>query len=340
MHMFMGVDILQTQGALFLGSRLKRLADRFSGDAARVLRLAGLPVQQTHLPLLAALHRLGPLSVSQAAAVLGVSQPAATRTIGALAELGLVDAARDEQDARAKLLTLSAAGRDLITRAEHTLFPVVEAAADGMCAEVDGDLVRAIGQLEAAFDRRSLEDRVLDTLRAPAKEGLRIVEYRDDLADTFARITEEWVCAMFALEEEDLAIIRHPREHIVDAGGVILFVEDAQLGIIGTGALMRMPDGAYEITKMGVTAQARGRGAGEFLLRHLLARAQLLGVERLFLLTNTACASAVRLYEKLGFEHDAQTLHTYGSRYARCNVAMSYPRPLSLGKGSSLNGAT
>ena len=35
-------------------------------------------------------------------------------------------------------------------------------------------------------------------------------------------------------------------------------------------------------------------------------------------------ASAIHLYEKLGFDHDAEIMRIYGSRYGRCNVAMAY----------------
>jgi ribosomal protein S18 acetylase RimI-like enzyme len=35
-------------------------------------------------------------------------------------------------------------------------------------------------------------------------------------------------------------------------------------------------------------------------------------------------ATAIKLYEQLGFEHDAQIMEAYGAEYARCNVAMRY----------------
>ena len=56
------------------------LADRFQADAARVLRDEGLGIQPAQFPLLAAVDRYGPLTINDAAAALGVSQPAATRT--------------------------------------------------------------------------------------------------------------------------------------------------------------------------------------------------------------------------------------------------------------------
>jgi ribosomal protein S18 acetylase RimI-like enzyme len=75
---------------------------------------------------------------------------------------------------------------------------------------------------------------------------------------------------------------------------------------------------------MAVSRSARGRKVGEFLLAGTLERARALGVDKLYLLTNTRCAAAIHLYEKLGFEHDAQIMATFGSRYERCNVAMSW----------------
>jgi hypothetical protein len=47
-------------------------------------------------------------------------------------------------------------------------------------------------------------------------------------------------------------------------------------------------------------------------------------IETLYLLTNSKCVAAIKLYEKLGFQHDAQIMKAYGAAYARCNVAMRH----------------
>ena len=75
---------------------------------------------------------------------------------------------------------------------------------------------------------------------------------------------------------------------------------------------------------MGVRPSARGRKAGEFLLRAMLRRAAELRAETLYLLTNRLSAPAIHLYEKLGFVHDADIMERFGRRYARCDVAMLY----------------
>ncbi len=157
-------------------------------------------------------------------------------------------------------------------------------------------------------------------------QPLIVREFSDDLAGAFRTINAEWIEAMFSLEDNDRALLDDPRGMIIDRGGVILFVEAAGRGIVGTCALMKAGDGVYELTKMGVTEAARGLKAGEFLLAAVLARAAAMAVDTVYLLTNTKCAAAIHLYEKLGFQHDAAIMATYGSRYERCNVAMAIRR--------------
>jgi N-acetylglutamate synthase-like GNAT family acetyltransferase len=148
--------------------------------------------------------------------------------------------------------------------------------------------------------------------------------YSDDLAEDFYRINAQWVQAMFTLEENDIQLLTRPRELIIERGGEILFVETPDAGIVGTCALIRMEEGVYELTKMGVSEAARGRKAGEFLLAATLDRARAMGMETLYLLTNRKCAAAIHLYEKLGFIHSEEIMQRYGRRYERCDVAMIY----------------
>lgn len=154
--------------------------------------------------------------------------------------------------------------------------------------------------------------------------GLRIVEFRDDLAQAFHDINAEWIRAMFVLEPTDREVLENPRQRILDPGGAILFVEADELGLVGTCALQKTGRGQFELTKMGVVDSARGRGAGKFLLQAMIARAQTLGAQRLYLLTSSQCDTAIRLYEAAGFRHDTGIMSEFGARYARCDVAMLY----------------
>ena len=157
------------------------------------------------------------------------------------------------------------------------------------------------------------------------KSELRIVEFRDDLAQAFHDINAEWIEAMFVMEATDRKVLENPREMIIDRDGLILFVEADDLGIVGAVALMKTSEGVYELTKMGVLESARGRKAGEFLLAACIDRARTMDMASLYLLTNHICAAAIHLYEKAGFRHDAEIMEQYGKTYDRCDVAMEFP---------------
>lgn len=160
--------------------------------------------------------------------------------------------------------------------------------------------------------------------------GLRIIDYRPELAHAFHDINAEWITAMFAMEPHDCDVLENPDHFIIAPGGTILFVEAEGLGIVGTCALMPAGHGAWELTKMGVLESARGRKAGEFLLTAILQRAVAMSdVEELFLLTSKKCAAAIHLYEKAGFTHSADIMARFGVMYERCDVAMLYGLSMS-----------
>lgn len=106
-----------------------------------------------------------------------------------------------------------------------------------------------------------------------------------------------------------------PPEDVFALGAEALQANDitvfsARIGgvIVGIGALREMtpgPDGALEgeVKSMHTTAEARGRGVGEAMVRHVVAVATSRGYERLSLETGSmdAFAPARALYAKVGF---------------------------------------
>lgn len=314
----MSVDLLAGFGVGFLGSRLKRLAERMQADAAEVARSLDLPVQPAQMSLLMAIRLHGPITVGELAERLQLAQPTVTRALGALE--AFVEARRVPGDGRAKPLALTPAGEALLARVQTELLPRIEPAAAELVEGLAGDFMQGLAKVETRLAQTSLLKRIQ---RAPPPT-MWARDFSDDLAEAFYRINAEWIQSMFALEQNDIDLLSRPRELILDKGGVVLFAETADLGVVGTCALMVSKDGWVELTKMGVLESARGLKVGEFLLAKTLQRAASLGMDKVYLLTNRKCAAAIHIYEKLGFVHDAEIMRLFGARYERCDVAMSY----------------
>lgn len=311
------MDVIAEGAETFLGSRLKRLAERMQGGASRFVGTLGLDVQPTHMGLLAALDS-APLTVGQLVDAVGASQPGVTRGVGQLIEMGLVESARGA-DQRQKTLRLTEAGAVLMVRIKLTVWPQLEQAVKAITDGLSGGFLDQIAAIEKALAEKPLELRA-----AEAGPVLAIREYSPELQPVFHDINAEWIETMFRLEPADREVLEDPETHILTGGGAILFVEAPGLGIIGTCALRKTGPASAELTKMGVRASARGLKAGEYLLAAAIRRAQEMGIDDLYLLTNSACEPAIHLYEKLGFAHDAEVMAKYAARYQRCDVAMRY----------------
>lgn len=314
----MSTDVIADLGEVFLGSRLKRLAERLQAGAAKVVGEAGLSVQPTHMGLLAALDR-SPMTIGQLVEAVGTSQPGVTRGVGQLVEMGLVELERGV-DQRQKQARLTRAGEAAMVRIKGDIWPRLGRAVKAITDGLSGPLFAQIAELEAALVEKSLDARAT----MPGAAELIVHDYRPDLAPLFRDINAEWIESMFRLERADREVLDDPQGHILAGGGAILFVEAPGLGIVGTCALRKTGPNSAELTKMGVRASARGLKAGEHLLAATIERAKKMGIDDLYLLTNSKCAAAIHLYEKLGFVHDRQVMAAHGTRYERCDVAMRY----------------
>jgi DNA-binding MarR family transcriptional regulator/GNAT superfamily N-acetyltransferase len=316
-------DVVRERSALFLGSRMKRLAERMQGEVTQLIESAALPLQPSHMPLLATLDQDGAQTIGGLTDAMEQAQPTVTRAVARLAELGMVEVSRVHRDQRHKTITLTEAGRAALARAKLLVWNRTEAAVEELVSDLGG---RLLGQLDLLEDRLAAES--LDRrARRHLDAGLSIRDYSDDLAAAFKTINAEWISSMYRLEQTDLDVLEHPREAIIDRGGEILFVEAKGVGIIGACALQKTGKRSFELTKMGVLEIARGAKAGEFLLAAVIARAKARNADPLYLLSNRKSEAAIHLYQKLGFVHDAGVMQAYGARYERCDVAMLYRPP-------------
>jgi putative acetyltransferase len=144
---------------------------------------------------------------------------------------------------------------------------------------------------------------------------LRLFRYED--ADAFRRLNEAWIERYFGLEEADNEVLGDPVGHIIEPGGQII-IGTIDGFAVGCCALKPMEPGVYEVAKMAVAEDLRGRGIGRMVLVRTIEEARTMGATKLYLETNSSLANAIHLYESLGFEH----LPPKQSVYERANVFM------------------
>ena len=131
-------------------------------------------------------------------------------------------------------------------------------------------------------------------------KNVKVVPFEDKYAVDFKRLNLEWVEKYFNVEEMDKKHLEHPQKNIIEPGGEIYSViED---GIVnGVCALIFHKEGVYELAKMAVEKESRGKGYGNLLMEAIIEGARVKNTEKIIILSKTQLKAAINLYKKYGF---------------------------------------
>jgi GNAT superfamily N-acetyltransferase len=150
-----------------------------------------------------------------------------------------------------------------------------------------------------------------------------VIPYDPRFRAVFVSLNRQWIERYFRLEKNDLEQLERLESAILAPGGEIFFVVEAGRAV-GTCAVVPHGERSYEIAKMAVADEAKGRGHGDRLMEACIAWAAGKGARELTILSNTVLEPAIRLYRKHGFETVRLGSHP---DYERCNIEMRLALP-------------
>lgn len=129
---------------------------------------------------------------------------------------------------------------------------------------------------------------------------IEVIEYINSFAADFKRINLEWLDKYRLTEEPDLRMLNDPKGAILDSGGAIYLAREHGQ-IVGSAALIKEHDGVYELAKMTVVPEWRGKGISKLLIEKCLDKARQLNAKTVILFSNSQLKAALNLYTKYGF---------------------------------------
>jgi aromatic-L-amino-acid decarboxylase len=164
-------------------------------------------------------------------------------------------------------------------------------------------------------------------IRQPVKYNImqpvnyEITDYQPAHQPFFEGVYREWFTAHFRVPPEpiDDFVLTQPETAILTKQGAILIAasEDRLAGFV---ALKKVNHFTYELTKMAVHPDVRGKGIGEALCRAAIRRAEALGAKCIILYSHSSLGPALHLYRKLGFKEVLLEKGLYSD--FRCDIKM------------------
>jgi N-acetylglutamate synthase-like GNAT family acetyltransferase/DNA-binding MarR family transcriptional regulator len=311
------MDIIKQLGEVALGSRLKRLSDRWAKEAKGFYEANGIDFEPRWFPVFYTLTQENdPLSIGELAERVGHTHPAVIQFVKELEQKGWIISEKSGQDGRRRLITLSSKSQEHLPRF-RLVWQIVSEEILKIIKQQKNNILFAIEELEEILDRESYAQNLSNNLKMKRLDMIEIFNYTPQYQKDFKEINMEWIQKYFKVEPHDEEMLDQAKTYIIDQGGQIYFAQ-YEGEIMGTVALIKMSDDEYELAKMGVRPQAQGKQIGKKLVLHAIEEARKMGAKQLFLETNSVLTPAIELYKKCGF-HKTQMRP---SPYERADVQM------------------
>ena len=148
---------------------------------------------------------------------------------------------------------------------------------------------------------------------------VEIVSFDIKYSKNFYDLNIEWLRSFFYVEPYDEEVLNNPLKYIINKGGYIFFAK-LDNEIVGTVALMSLNiERTFELTKMAVSPNHRGKKIGQQLMQHCLDFAKEEKFKALIIYSSRKLENAIYIYKKYGFiEIPIET----DCHYDRCDIKM------------------
>ena len=147
-------------------------------------------------------------------------------------------------------------------------------------------------------------------------ENVIVTDFLSQYSNKFYKLNKAWIEESWVLEDSDKKDLLNP-DKIVENGGQVFFALEDKIAI-GTVAMINSSNDRFELAKMTVQEDFRGKGIANMLMDECLKFAKQNNAREIFLISNDSLIIARNLYDKYGFKEvvlDSQ-------KYKRGNVKM------------------
>jgi GNAT superfamily N-acetyltransferase/DNA-binding MarR family transcriptional regulator len=300
-------------GHVTLGTTLRQLADLVSKDAESIYTVFDFQINPKWFPVFYVLATKESGSVVNIATEIQQSHVSVSKIIKEMKSGGLINSYKSHDDSRVTLIKLNDRAKAMIPAMERQC-EAVNTAMNKLTKESGINLWEALTVTHQHLKNYKLSERIQNINQEYA---INIVDYSSIHQAEFKALNVDWISQYWELEAPDHFALDEPETYILNNDGIILIALNNQTPI-GCCALIKKDEHTYELAKMAVSPQARGKKIGLLLGRKIIERAKLMGIKRLYLESNSVLKPAVNLYLKLGFTH----IENSSSPYNRCNVQM------------------
>ena len=296
------MNIYHDAGELIIGTRLKRLSERFLLNITRIYTTLDIPFEPAWFPMFFILYKYGPKSVTEIAELLDITHSAVSQQATVLEQKKLVHFVPSETDKRKRLLNFTNKGQKLIDQ----VLPVWQSIKHNMRRMLEenpntGNILQALSEIEEISADKDIYTRVLQDLREHHFTIMDILPYSLEYENEYKSLIFDWFIDNAETEVENQDFLNEPMAVIEHKKGQITLAKPEQ-EIVGTVACKYHNNTHAEILFLIVKADWRQRQIGRILLMDVLKSLRELGFIKVTAHTDRKHIAALKVLRFCGFE--------------------------------------
>ncbi|MDJ0633073.1 MAG: helix-turn-helix domain-containing protein [Xenococcaceae cyanobacterium MO_188.B29] len=169
------MDFYFQVGKLALGTRLRRLSEKLTEDAAKIYNLYEIPLDPKWFPVFYVLSHKKEASITEISQIIGHSHPSVSQIVKEMKKKGLAITDKSMEDARVNGAKLSDAGKQLIPKIEKQYLDVNQAVEE-LLSETQYDLWKAIEEVEFLITNKNFFNRVREVRKIRERQNIKIID--------------------------------------------------------------------------------------------------------------------------------------------------------------------
>ncbi|MCP3943964.1 MAG: winged helix-turn-helix transcriptional regulator [Desulfobacteraceae bacterium] len=299
------MNTYEMAGELIVGSRLKRLSEKFLSDVSKVYKSEGISFETAHFSVFYLLKRHGILKVSDVARELEITQSGASQMVNSLVKKGLVRYDRDKADKRIRTLSFTPGGTQLLRQVE----PVWESIREGFRALLEeGDNSRyffqALGEIEENIARENLFSRFSkDLKKRQLLKDIYFSPYDQKMKEMYKQLALSWLINNSFAKTCDMDFINQIGK-MTKTGRQIVRLAKIKDQVIAAFCVSKNVENGAEIRVFEVINSWRHLGLEKLLLSRLLETMKEEKIIMVSITLNRRLVSTIKLFKSVGFSLD------------------------------------
>jgi DNA-binding MarR family transcriptional regulator len=220
------VSVYKKTGALFLGTRLKRLSDKFFTDLSEIYKAENISFEISWFPVFYLLDSQHEVTISYIAQQLEITHSGASQMVTSLKKKGLVQISQVCEDKRIKTVTLTVQGREKLAQIKPIWNALQESMVDMDRVDPGGPkLLGLLDDLEEGMSGINLVGLVQKKLCLNQfLEKIEIIEYTDEFHEPFMALVLGWSSENPEAMPENINWINHTRQAVLENQDTVVFL--------------------------------------------------------------------------------------------------------------------